>query len=79
MPMAGRRRRFKILHMGKRKWNGLQLAGLAVLVVASVTTWAVRREGGDGLDGPLGVLYGISLGLLLLGLRGRIADGRRAE
>jgi hypothetical protein len=54
------------------KEPGLQLlAGLVFLILASFSKWFLQSASGlseDWTDGVVGLLYGVSFGLMLLGI-----------
>ncbi|MEZ5399483.1 MAG: hypothetical protein R2729_07420 [Bryobacteraceae bacterium] len=52
-------------------------AGMLFLGLASAAKFLSNRFGGDAMDLLVGILYGVSLGLLLLGLRDRRASNCR--
>lgn len=56
---------------GRHRFNKLMLTGLAFLVIANLAKWAsTHAQLSESLrDGGIGLLYGISFGFLLLGLR----------
>jgi len=52
--------------------------GFTALILASATMWALRSgrlPAGPWPDGVAGLLYGVSIGCLLLGIRGRSRRG----
>ena len=52
--------------------NVMRTIGLVCLILASVWRWFVHPTGGFGsglVDGTMGLLYGLSIGCLLLSLR----------
>ena len=55
-----------------RSRNTIRVIGLVFLILASVGRWILQPAGAFGpgfVDGTTGLLYGISIGCLLLSLR----------
>jgi hypothetical protein len=66
----------------QRPFNATIRTGLVFLILANLAKWFLHPSAGLSerfVDGALGLLFGISIGCLLLGLRrsscGRLHDG----
>jgi len=56
---------------GRQRFNNWMFTGLAFLLLANLARWgSTHTQLPESLrDGGIGLLYGISIGLMLLGLR----------
>ena len=60
-----------MMFRNRMKERNLMLTGMAFLAIANLSRWLLRLTAGFGqdlLDGTYGVLFGVSIGCLLLSL-----------
>jgi hypothetical protein len=60
-----------MIFQNRMKERNLMLTGMAFLAIANLLHWLLRPTAGfgqDSIDGTYGVLFGVSIGCLLLSL-----------